>query len=97
MSECELPVPVSRVYKEELDIILPYRAKDGRRIMICCVGKWNPSKASIHELLLTFYALLEVIALEPKTQVRWANSSESSPKSQSAVIVLLEVVEVAKS
>ena len=65
--ECEMPL--SRVYKEELDIILPYRAKDGRRIMICCVGKWNPSKASIHELLLTFYAELELIALEPKTQV----------------------------
>ena len=62
-------MPLSRVYKEELDIILPYRAKDGRRIMICCVGKWNPSKASIHELLLTFYAELELIALEPKTQV----------------------------
>ena len=65
--ECLLPL--NRVYKEELDIIMPYRAKDGRRIMICCVGKWNPSKASIHELLLTFYALLELIALEPKTQV----------------------------
>jgi len=60
---------LDRVYKQELDIIMPYRAQDGRRIMICCVGKWNPSKASIHELLLTFYALLELIALEPKTQV----------------------------
>ena len=96
MSECELPVPVSRVYKEELDIILPYRAKDGRRIMICCVGKWNPSKASIHELLLTFYALLEVIALEPKTQVGGKFIGIKS-KVQRTAIVLLEVVEVAKS
>ena len=40
--ECELRA--NRVYKEELDIIMPYRAQDGRRIMICCVGKWNPSK-----------------------------------------------------
>ena len=30
---------------------------------------YNCLKASIHELLLTFYALLELIALEPKTQV----------------------------
>jgi len=60
---------LDRVYKEELDVIMPYRAKDGRRIMVCCLGKWNPSKASIHELLLAFYTMLEFIALEPKTQV----------------------------
>ena len=73
MSQAQLsPIAIllyNRVYKEELDLILPYRTKDGRRVVICSVGKWNPSKASIHELLLVFFPLLELIALEPKTQV----------------------------
>ncbi len=34
-----------------------------------CVGKWDPGKVSLHELFLELYTMLELLSLEPRTQM----------------------------
>ena len=47
-----------------------YRDKHGRRVMILHLGRWNPDVVTFEQGYCAFYKMAEVLALEPKTQVR---------------------------
>ena len=50
--------------------VLPHRDFGGRRVFLFRLGAWNPSsKILFSDLFYLTYALAEMIALEPKTQV----------------------------
>ena len=47
-----------------------YRDMHGRRVMILHLGRWNPDVVTFEQGYCAFYKMAEVLALEPKTQVR---------------------------
>ncbi len=48
---------------------LPYRDKFGRRVYVYRGGKWFPNKVSYDELYSLGYKFIELMSMEPKTQV----------------------------
>jgi len=57
------------VFKELLHTIMPYRDKHGRRVYIYRSGVWNPETVTFEQGFATGYKILEMVSLEPKTQV----------------------------
>ena len=49
--------------------LLPYRDKHGRRVYIYRSGVWNPETVTFEQGFATGYKILEMVSLEPKTQV----------------------------
>ena len=46
-----------------------FREKNGRRLYIFRPGNWEPSKISFGMLYSVAYSMMELMSLEPKTQV----------------------------
>jgi len=63
--------PLDLYFIGDADVVsvLPYREQNGRRILICRIGKWNPSDYSIDELFKVVLAILEMGVLEPRAQI----------------------------
>ena len=49
--------------------IVTYRDKNGRRVYIDRVGNWEPSEVPIGMAISAAYSMIEIISLEPKTQI----------------------------
>ena len=50
--------------------VLPWRDRHGRRVNLYRAGNWNPDKYTFAQCYKLGYMLSELMALEPKTQVR---------------------------
>ena len=48
---------------------LQFRDRNGRRVYMFRLGKWEPSKISFGMLYSVVYSMWELISLEPKSQV----------------------------
>lgn len=57
------------VFKDLLHTIMPYRDKHGRRVYIYRSGVWDPDNVTFEQGFATGYKILEMVSLEPKTQV----------------------------
>ena len=50
-------------------VLYIFRDKNGRRVYIFRPGNWEPSKISFGMLYSVAYSMMELMSLEPKTQV----------------------------
>ncbi len=50
-------------------VFLPYRDRHGRRVYIHRVGQWDPSAMPFVEGYAATYKVLELMAVEPRTQI----------------------------
>ena len=48
---------------------MSYRDKHGRRVYIDRVGNWEPAEIPIGMAISAAYSMIELISLEPKTQI----------------------------
>ena len=62
---------ISIIHIVQLVTVLPQRDQLGRRIAYMWFAVWDPPRLSFAELYPGGYMLLEMMALEPKTQVRY--------------------------
>ena len=56
-------------YVQQALNVLTHRDKYGRRVFIIRAGSWNPDKVEFTSMFAAGYAMLEMIALEEKTQI----------------------------
>ena len=56
-------------YAQQALNVLTHRDKYGRRVFIIRAGSWNPDKVEFTSMFAAGYAMLEMIALEEKTQI----------------------------
>lgn len=58
-----------------MHLLLPHRDQHGRRIAYVKPGQWNPSEFKFCDMFSVGTMLNELVALEPKSQVRSLASS----------------------
>jgi len=58
-----------KVFRQNFGSVLPFRDQRGRRHFLIIAGNWDPSEVSFDEAWSALYKTIELISLEPKTQV----------------------------
>jgi len=58
-----------KAYKAQINMTLLHRDKYGRRVYIWKAGRWEPNKIPYGMIYSAGYSMMELISLEPKTQV----------------------------